>query len=145
MAGVGLAADGVGVEPCVEPLAGNLAHQHHGVGHRPIGAVGVCHAVQGDGRLVQVALRVDADGVNELLVLRHALGRLQVLVQEGAHRPEVDVNNAVGLGQQARSLRRGLGAQEDGHGQKKQDRGHYPKRSARASVHDGAVRNQGIT
>ena len=141
MPGVGFAAGGVGVEPGVEPLAGNLAHQHHRVGHRPVGAVGVAHAVQRDGRLVQVALPVDAGGVDELLVLGLMLGRLHVLVEEDAEGLEVDVDNAVGLGQEARGLGRGLGAQEDGHGQQNQDRGHYPERSARASVHEGAVRN----
>ena len=137
---VGLAAGGVCLKPGVEPLAGELAHQHHGVGDQAVGAVGVGHAVQRDGRLVQVALPVDAGGVDELLVIGDALGRLQILVEEGADGPEVDVNDAVGLGQQPRGFRRGFGAQEDGHGQKKQDRGHNEERSARASVH-GAVRN----
>ncbi len=91
--------------------------------------------MQGDGHLIQVALPVDAGGVDELLVLGHALGRLQVLVEEGADGLEIDVDDAVGLGQQARGLGRRLGAQKDGHGQQNQDRGHDQQRSARASVH----------
>ena len=55
------------------------------------GAAGVRHAVQRDGRFVQVVLRVDPNRVDELLVLGNVLGRLQILVKEGAHRPEVDV------------------------------------------------------
>jgi hypothetical protein len=62
-------------------------------------------------------------------------------VQEGANGLEVDVDDAVGFGQQACGFRRGLGAQEDSHGQQEQDRGHYPERSAGASVHCGAVRD----
>ena len=55
---------------------------------------------------------------------------------------EVEVNDAVGLGQQAGGLRRSFGAQEDDHGQKEQDCGHYPERSAGASVHEGPSRNK---
>jgi hypothetical protein len=99
VAGVGLAARGVGVEPGVELLAGDLPHQHHRIRHRPVRPAWVCHAVQRDGRLVHVALRVDSNRVNELLVLRHALRRLQVFVKKGPYRIEVDVENAVGLGQ----------------------------------------------
>ena len=73
--------------------------------------------MQGDGRLVQIPLPVDAGRIDELLVLGDALGRLQILVQEVAEGLEVDVDDAVGLGKQPRGLGRGLGAQEDGHGQ----------------------------
>ena len=117
MAGVGLAAGGVTVEPCVQPFAGNLADQHHRIRHRAVGSVGVRHAMQGDGRLVQIAFRIDADGVNELLVLLHALWRLGISGQKGPHRLEVEVKNAVGLRKQARGLWLSLGAKEDGHGQ----------------------------
>ena len=44
-------------------------------------------------------------------------GGLSVLGNEGADGLEIDVDDAVGLGQQARGLGRGLGAQKDGHGQ----------------------------
>ena len=91
--------------------------------------------MQGDGCLVEVALPVEAGGIHKLLELRDAPGRLEVLVEEGAKGLEVEINDAVGLGQQARRLGRGFGAQEDGHGQKDKDRGHYPERSAGASVH----------
>ena len=108
----------MGLEPGVEALAGEVADQDHGVGDRTVGAVGVGHAMEGDGHLVQVALPVDARGVNELLVLGDAAGGLDVLVEEGADGLEIDVKDAVGLRQQARGLGRGLGAQEDGHGQR---------------------------
>ena len=65
-------------------LPGDLADEDHGVGDGAVGAVGVGHAMQGDGHLVDIALGVDADGVNELLVLRNAVGRPEVLVGEGA-------------------------------------------------------------
>src|SRR5208337_2177504 len=94
-------------------------------------------AMQGDGDLVQVALPVDAGGVDELLVLGDALGRLELLVEEDAERLEVDVDDAVGFRQQAGGLGRSLGAQEDGDGQKGRDSGHYEERSAGASVHEG--------
>ncbi len=127
----------MGVEPVVEPLAGKLAHQDHGISNWPVGAVGVRHSVQGDGDLVEVALPVDAGGVDELLVFGDAAGRLEVFVQEGANGLEVDIENAVGFREQAGSLRRGLGAQEDGEGQQEQDRDQYPERSSGASVHLG--------
>jgi len=49
---------------------------------------------------------------------------------------KIDEKNAVGLGQKPRCLRRGLGVQEDGHGQKQQNCGHYQERSACAPVHE---------
>ena len=125
----------MGVEPGVEALAGDLAHEHHRICDGAVGAIGVRHAVQGDGHLIQVALPVDSGGVDELLVLGHALGRLQVLMKEGADGLEIDVDDAVGLGQQARGLGRRFGAQKDGQGQQKQDRGHDKERIARASLH----------
>ena len=48
---------------------------------------------------------------------------------------EVEIDDAVGLGEQARGLRRGLGAQKDGQGQQKQDRGNDEERSSGASAH----------
>ena len=58
-------------------------------------------------------------------------------MEEGPDGTEIDVDDAVGLGQQARSLGRGFGAQEDGHAQQKQDRANDEERTARASVHLG--------
>jgi len=66
----------------------------------PLGPLGLgidatrCH-------LVEVALPVNAGCVDELLVFGDTLGRLQILVKEGAEGAEVDVDDAVGLGQQA--------------------------------------------
>ena len=93
--------------------------------------------MQRDGHLVQVALPVDPRGVNKLLVLGHPLGRLQILAEEGADGLEIDIKNAVGLGQQPRSFRRCLGAQKDGHRQENHNCGNNKKRSARASIHQG--------
>ena len=135
VADVGFAGGCVGVEPRVEARAGDSADEDHGVGDRAVGPVGIGHAVQSDGYLVEVALGVDADVVNELLVFRDAVGRLEVIVSEGADGLEVDVNDAVRLGKQARGLGRGLGAQENGEGQQKQDCGDDKKRFTGASRH----------
>ncbi len=111
------------VEPRVQALAGDFADEDHGIGNLPIWPAGVGHAVQGDGHLVEVALGVDADGVNEFLVLGGVLGRLQLFVEEGADGPEIDVDDAVGFGQQARGLGRSFGAQEDCEGHQNQEGG----------------------
>ena len=66
----------------------------------------------------------------------NALGRLQALMKKGADGLEIDVDNAVGLGRQARGLGRRFGARKDGHGQQNQDRGHDEERAARASLHE---------
>ena len=50
---------------------------------------------------------------------------------------EVEVDDAVGLGEQARGFGRGLGAQENGQGQQKQDCGDDEERFAGASAHSG--------
>ncbi len=107
----------MGIEPGVEALAGDFANEHHGVGDGAVGAVGVGHAVQRDGYLVDIAFPVDSGGVDELLVFGHAVGRLQVLVKKGADGLEVDVDNTVGFGQKACGLGRRFGAQKDGHAQ----------------------------
>jgi hypothetical protein len=44
-------------------------------------------------------------------------------VEEGAHRLEVEVDDAVGLRKQTGGFRRGLGAQKDSQGQQEQDSG----------------------
>jgi hypothetical protein len=91
--------------------------------------------MESDGYLIEVALPINSGGVNELLVLGDAARRFEVLVQERTDGLEVEVEDSVGLRKQTGSLWRSLGAEEDGHGQEKQDRGQYPKRSAGASVH----------
>jgi hypothetical protein len=73
--------------------------------------------VHGDGDFVEVALPIDAGGVDELLVVGDALGRLEVLVEDGADGLEIEVDDAVGLGEQTGGFRRGLGAQKDGDGE----------------------------
>jgi hypothetical protein len=115
----------VGVEPGAKALALHFANQHHGVRHRAIGAVGIVHAVHCDGRLLQVALPVDAGGIDERLVVGIVVRRRQVLAKEGADRPEIDVDDAVGLRQQPCGFRGSLGAKKDGHGQEHQDRGDH--------------------
>ena len=114
---VGFARGGLRGKPIVKAPAGDPADQDHGVGDGAVGAVGVGHAMDGDGDLVDVAFPVDAGGVNELLVIGGAIERLEVVVEDGVDGAQIDVNDAVGLGQKASGLGRGLGAQEDGHGQ----------------------------
>ena len=137
MAGVSLPAGCVCVEPVVESLAGEFADQNHGVGDRAVGAVGVGHAVQGNGGLIQIALPVNAGGVDKLLIFRDPLRGLHILVQEDADGLEVDEEDAVGFGKKTGGFRRGLGAQKDSQGQQQQDCGYDPERSAGASMHEG--------
>jgi hypothetical protein len=56
-------------------------------------------------------------------------------VKEGAEGAEVDVDDAVGLGQQACGFGRSLGTQEHGDGQQEHNPGHNQQRSTRASMH----------
>ena len=62
VAGVGVAGYGVRVQPGVELLAGNLAHQHHRISHRPVGSVGVSCTRSGGlgfrGRKARTGLRL---------------------------------------------------------------------------------------
>src|SRR5580658_132237 len=91
--------------------------------------------MQSDGHLVEVSLPINAGGVNELLVLGDSARRFEFLVQEGSNGFEVEIENAVGFGKQASSLWRRFRAEKHSHGQKNQDRGEYPERSAGTSVH----------
>ena len=79
VADVGFARGGVRVKPSVEARAGDSADQDHGVGDGAVGAVGIGHAMDGDGHLVEVALGVDADGVNKLLISGTRSGGLKLL------------------------------------------------------------------
>src|ERR1017187_7023089 len=91
--------------------------------------------MQANGHLVQVALPIEAYCIYELLIFLDTVGRLQVLAQKGVKVLEVDVKNAVGLGQEAACRGGRPGAQEDRRGQRKQDRSHYPERSPPGLVH----------
>lgn len=122
VAGVVFARCGMGFKPGVEALAGELADENEGIGDGAVGAVGAGHAMQGYGDLIEIALPIDACGVDELLVLGNARGGLDLLVKEDAERREIEVEDAVGLGQQASGFRRGLGAEEDGYGKQS----HHP-------------------
>jgi len=123
MAQVCFARGGMGVKPIVEAGAGDLADQDHGVGDGAVGTVGVRHAVQGDGDLVEVALPIDAGGVDELLVIGDAARGLEVFVEEDADGLEVDEEDAVGLGEETGGFRRSFGAEEDGRGQQQENCG----------------------
>jgi len=73
-------------------LAGNLAHQHHRI-RTGRGTVG---SPSGAGRWPPRPGRapVNPNRINELLILGGALRRLKVFVKEGAHRLQIDVNDA---------------------------------------------------
>jgi hypothetical protein len=98
--------------------------------------------MEGDGDLIDVALGVDADVVNELLVLGDAVRRRELLVRESADGLEIELDHPIGFREQASGLRRGLGAQEDGEGQQNQDCGDDEERSSGASGHSVAVRSR---
>ncbi len=69
------------------------------VGHRPVRAARVLHVVHRNRRLVQVALEDEARRIDEVLVAGIALHRVLLEVHGGTQRLEVDVDDAVGLGQ----------------------------------------------
>src|SRR6201996_8608087 len=100
MSSVDFAAGGISVQPGVQPLPGQLAGKHHGVSDWAVRAVRIRHAVKGNGCGVKVALPVNAGGIDKLLVLGDALGGLQILAEKCTDRLEIEVDNAVGLGQQ---------------------------------------------
>jgi len=132
---VHFAAGGVRVEPGVQALTSQLASEDHGVGDRAVGSSGVGHAVERDGRRIEVAFPVDAGGIYEFLVLRYAARGLEVFAEESANGLQVEVDDAVGFRQEAGGLGWGLRAKEDGEGQQRQDTGYDQKRSTRAFVH----------
>ncbi len=94
-----------------EAHAVEAADEDLGVGDGAVGAVGVGHAVEGEGDGVEVALGDDAGGVDEVLEVGAALDGGLVEVGDGADGLEVDVDDGVGLGEQARGFRRSVGAE----------------------------------
>ena len=123
------------VEPVVQLLARQLAHQHHRVSHRPVRSVRVRHPVQGNRYFIQVLLPVNPGCVHEILVLGHPLRRLQVLAKKGMNGLEIDVENPIGLRQQPCCLRRSLRAQEHRNRQQQHYSRNNKKRSSSPSGH----------
>ena len=71
--------------------------------------------MNGEGSAVQVALKLEAGLADELFVFRIAvLGRLLAQVGEQPNRLEIDVEDGVGVRQQADGIGRGALAQQDG-------------------------------
>src|SRR5882757_3738867 len=95
-----------------------------GVGHRTVRTVGVRHAMQREGRSVEVAIEADTCGVDETLVVIG--GRSDGLLVEVGGRPdgfEVDVEDGVGLGQKSSNLWGSMKAQEEQNTQRRQQGG----------------------
>ncbi len=95
VAGVVFAGDGMRLEPAIQLCPGELPDQNHGISHRAVRTIGIGHAVQAHGHLVQVALPVDARGLDEFLVFGYALGRFEMGLEKGADGLQVQVDDAV--------------------------------------------------
>ena len=135
VAGVLLLRGGDAAQVAGQALAVEAALEDLGVGDWAVGACGVVHAVQGEGRGVQVALGVDSGGVDEVLVVRAACNRRALEVGRCAQRPQVEVDDGVGLRQQAGDLRRGMLAQPHGGNQRHNQRQHQKQRVERPFPH----------
>ena len=81
------------------------------VGDGAVGAVGVGHAMEGEGNGVEVTLGDDAGGVDEVLEVGAALDGGLVEVGEGADGLDVDEDDGVGLGEEPRGFRGSVGAE----------------------------------
>jgi hypothetical protein len=133
--GVGLFGDGEAAEVVGEAGAVEAALEDLGVGDGAVGAVGIVHAVQGEGCGVEVALGDDAGGVDEVLVVGAAGDGCAVEVGGEAHGPEVGVDDGVGLGQEAGDLGRGVLAQPDSNDEAGDQRQHQEQRVPRPFAH----------
>ncbi len=98
VAGVGLLRGGAGGEVLGEANAVEAADEDFGKGDGAVGAVGVGHAVEGEGDGVEVALGDDAGDVDEVLEVGAALEGSFVEVGGGADGLEVEEDDGVGLG-----------------------------------------------
>ncbi len=134
--GVGFAGCGVSIEPGGDASSVEPADEDHGVGDGAVGSVGVGHAMESDGGLVEVALPIKAGRVEELLVFGRAEDGLEPGAKDGAERLEVDVEDAVGLREQAGRLGRSLEAQKDGESNEREDGDDDPEHSASATEHE---------
>jgi len=128
VAGVLLLRRGDAGQIAGQSLAVETAFEDLGVGHRAVGACGIVHAVQGKGGGVQVALRIDSGGIDELLELHAARDGRAFQVGRGAQRPQVEVYDGVGFRQQAGDLGRGMLAQPYGGNQRQNQRQHQKQR-----------------
>ncbi len=104
VAGVALLRRGDRREVACEPFAVEASLKDLGVADGPVRAVGVVHAVQRKGGGVEVALRHDAGGVDEVLIVRAAGHRRAVEVGRRTQRLQVGVDDRVRLRQQPRGL-----------------------------------------
>src|SRR5215469_690551 len=90
--------------------------------------------MQRKGGVVDVALRHDSGGIDEVLVFRGAPYRIAVEMRRKAYRLEVYVNDGVGLRQQTCRLGRRRLTQNDCNGQRNDERQYEQKRIARRST-----------
>ena len=135
VAGVGLLRGGDGVEVAGEAGAVEAALEDLGVGDRAVGSGGVVAALEGEGDGVEVALEDDAGGVDEALVLGAAGDRGAVEVGGGAQGLEVEVDDGVGLGEQAGDLGGRVAAQQEGDDERGEQHEDQGERVASAFAH----------
>ena len=133
--GVGLFGDGDGGEVTGEALAVEAAFEDLGVADGTVGAVGIVHAMEREGGVVEVALGHNAGGIDEALVVRAARDLGAVEMSDGAQRPEVGVDDGVGFREQARGLRRCGFAQEDDDDERGHQTQHQQEGVASALTH----------
>ena len=99
--GVGLAGGGDGGEIFGQAGLVEVPDEDFGEGDGAVGAGGVGHLVEAEGDGVEVALEEDAGGVDELLVLGGVGDGFGVEVGGESDGPDVGVDDAVGLGEEA--------------------------------------------
>ncbi len=133
--GVGLLGRGDGVEILREADAVEAADEDFGVGDRAIGAVGVGHAVEGEGDGVEVALGDDAGGVDEVLEVGAALDGGLVEVGDGTDGLEIEEDDGVGFGEKARGFRGSVGAEIERHCKDAEKEDGDEQRDQRAFAH----------
>ena len=113
MAGVGFGGRGEGAEVALKADRVEAAGEELGVGDGAVDAGGIGPAGEGEGGLVEVALRDDAGGVDELLVVRAAGGQVAVEMGGEADGAEIGEDDGVGFGEEACDLRRAGEAPEE--------------------------------
>ena len=112
VSGIVLLAGGSRSEIAVETLAVDMADENFREGQRSVGAQGVGHAMDGEGRLVQVALELKTGGVDESLIRGIVRDGVLIEMRMRAQRPQIEIDDAIGLGKQAGRFGRSLFSQK---------------------------------
>ena len=98
-----------------------MSDKDFGEGNRSVRSIGIGHTVQGKRNFVEVAFGLDACLVDKVLIVRIVAYWMLIEARSCTQRAQIDIDDAIGLRQQARGFRWRLLAEVDGSSEQQQN------------------------